>query len=199
MVKFMDSHDRDLHEVAPHEEPLNVDMVVGPGETSDNVRFGRMLAELREHAELTRMDAAAALGVSAEYLRLIELGRRTPALGQMRSFLDAYQADGAVGSLQPAGDRQDLIFLPPCSDEPVTVKFKSRIREAGRNAVSSAPEEASRQKNLDQESVTAHPSTSHAAALGVVVSLLARADETTLLRVRDMLQNEGAGDSDANA
>jgi hypothetical protein len=32
--------------------------------------------------------------LSAEYLRLIEVGKRTPALGQMRKFLDTYGADG---------------------------------------------------------------------------------------------------------
>src|SRR4051794_36452633 len=106
-----------------------VDMVVGPGE-SDNRRFGELLADLRRHAGLSRADAATKLGLSAEYLRLIEAGRRTPALGQMRAVLDAYGAEGAVEQVMPGGDRPDLVVFPPGRDEPEFVEFKSRIREA---------------------------------------------------------------------
>lgn len=187
----MDEIDQNLLERPPHEEPEYIDMVVGPDMSSDNLRFGRLLADLREHAGLSRADAAATLGMSAEYLRLIELGRRTPALGQMRSFLDAYHANGEVGRLQPGGDRPDLIFFPPLSDEPVSVDFKSRIREARRSAVSSPPGEADLQKDMDfLTPVYAGLSASHAADLGFVVSLLARADNNTIRKVRDMLQNE---------
>lgn len=192
----------------PHEDPPYFDievgeedsMKVGPGMSSDNRRFGGLLARLREHAGLSRADAAATLGVSAEYLRLIELGRRTPALGQMRSFIDAYHADGEVGRLQPGGDRPDLILLDPLDDEPVVVEFKSRIREAGRSTVSSSRSEADQQEDLDfLKKVHEGLSASRAANLGLVVSLLARADDSTIRKVRDWLHNEVGNGADTEA
>lgn len=196
----MDGIDQNLPERPPHEEPPPYDMVVGPGMSSGNRRFGGLLARVREHAGLSRADAAATLGVSAEYLRLIELGRRTPALGQMRSFLDAYHANGAVGLLQPGGERPDLILMDPFDDEPVLVEFKSRIREARRSRVNSSRGVADRQKDLDfLEPVHEDPSASRAADLGFVVSLLVRADDSTIRKVRDWLQNEVGNGADTEA
>lgn len=195
----MDGIDQNLLERPPHEEPP-YDMVVGPGMSSGNRRFGALLARVREHAGLSRADAAATLGVSAEYLRLIELGRRTPALGQMRSFLNAYHANGEVGLLQPGGDRPDLILMDPLDDEPVLVEFKSRIREARRSTVSSPRGVADQQKDLDfLKPDHAGPSASRAADLGFVVSLLARADDSTIRKVRDLLQNEVGNGADTEA
>lgn len=186
----MDVIDQDLLESPPH-EGSPYDMVVGPGMSSGNREFGALLARVREHAGLSRADAAASLGVSAEYLRLIELGRRTPALGQMRSFLDAYHANGAVGLLQPGGDRPDLILMDPRTNEPVLVEFTSRIREARRSTVSSPRGVADQQKDLEfLKPVNESLSANHAADLGFVVSLLARADASTIRKVRDWLQNE---------
>lgn len=198
----MDEFDRELPEGPPQEEQF-VDMVVGPGRSSDNRRFGGVLAALRERVGLSRADAAAALGVSAEYLRLIEHGRRTPALKQMRRFLDVYAAEGEVESLQPGGDRVDLIFFPPRSDEPVIVefrvKFESRIREPGRRAVSPARGVAARQEDPDLQRPAQGPSASHAADLGFVVSLLARADDSTIRKVRELLQDEVGHGPDTGA
>src|SRR3954453_16553966 len=89
-----------------------VTWVVGPGERH-NPRFGKLLEDLRWKAGLSRADAAAKLGLSSEYLRLIELGKRTPALGQMRNLLDAYGAEGEVERISPQGYRQDLAVLDP--------------------------------------------------------------------------------------
>lgn len=187
----MDEVDRKLSDKPPHEQPPFVDMVVGPKRTSDNRRFGELLADLRNRAGLSRADAAVALGVTAEYLRLIELGKRTPALGQMRSFLDAYRVKGEIGSIQPGGDRPDLIFFHPLSDNPVIVEFKSRIREAGRRTVGPASDLADRQKNPDEQRLALeHPSAERATELGLVVLLLARADDGTIRKVRDLLQDE---------
>lgn len=192
----MDALDRDAVEKPPHEP---VDMTVGPG-SSDNRRFGELLADLREHAGLTRADAAARLGVSAEYLRLIELGRRTPALGQMRNFLDAYHADGDVRRLQPGGDRPDLIVLHPLSDEPLRVEFKSRIRKARRRALGAPPSLTDWQEDPDfQEWVHEDPSAIRAAELGYVVSLLARADARTLRKVLELLQDKVGNVADIGA
>jgi transcriptional regulator with XRE-family HTH domain len=168
-----------------------VDLVVGPGE-SDNSRFGELLERLRRRAGLSRADAAAKLGFSSEYLRLIEVGRRTPAFGQMRNFLAAYGAVGDVGRVSPQGYRQDLLVFDPLhghEDDPVIVEFTSRIREARRRALGGPHDEEDSQQDLDQD-VRAYDgaSASRAAELGAVVSLLARADDSTLRKVRKLLE-----------
>jgi transcriptional regulator with XRE-family HTH domain len=131
----VDEDERHVERFELHRKAAEVDMVVGPGMESDNRRFGEFLEDVRKHAGLSRADAAAKLGFSAEYLRLIEAGKRTPALGQMRIFLDAYRADGAVEEVTPGGDRPDLVMVDPLNGETYVVEFKSRIREARRNGV----------------------------------------------------------------
>jgi transcriptional regulator with XRE-family HTH domain len=168
-----------------------VDLVVGPGE-SDNSRFGELLQRLRSKAGLSRADAAAKLGFSSEYLRLIEVGKRTPALGQMRNLLAAYGADGDVERVSPQGYRQDLLVFDPLrgdDGDPVTVEFKSRIREARRRALG-GPDKEDGQQDLDQQTrVYDSPSASRAAELGAVVSLLTRADDSTLHKIRELLED----------
>lgn len=184
----------------PSERPPFVDLVVGdgalevgPGFESDNQSFGRLLERLRKQAGLSRADAAARLGFSSEYLRLIELGKRTPALGQMRSFLDAYGADGEVETVMPGGDRPDFIVLDPLNGDPVIVEFKSRIREA-RRSTPRTPLSVGSTTDPDQEAwLASHPSPSRAAEIGVVVSLLAQADDSTIREIREIL--EQAADS----
>jgi transcriptional regulator with XRE-family HTH domain len=160
------------------------DFEVGPGEP-DNSRFGELLERLRWKAGLSRADAAAKLGLSSEYLRLIEIGKRTPALGQMRNLLDAYGADGEVERISPQGYRQDLVVLDPLNGEPVIVEFKSRIREARRRALGAPADE-----EKDREQATyERPTQSRAAEIGLVVSLLTRADYNTLRKVRKVLED----------
>jgi transcriptional regulator with XRE-family HTH domain len=157
-----------------------VDWVVGPGEP-DNSRFGELLEELRLKAGLSRADAAAELGLSSEYLRLIEVGKRTPALGQMRNLLETYGAEGEVEKISPQGYRQDLLVVDPVNGNPVIVEFKSRIREARRRALGGGDE--------DRLGATHEPpDESRAAEIGLVVSLLTRADNNTLRRIRKLLE-----------
>lgn len=164
---------------------------VGPGLDSDNRQFGELLTRLRRSADLSRADAATKLGFSAEYLRLIEVGKRTPALGQMRNLLDAYGAHGEVERVMPGGDRPDLLVIDPLNGEPVIVEFKSRIREARRSALDGPPDDVDRQKDLDQQRWDYdRPSANRAAELGVVVSLLTRADDRTLRKIREMIEDE---------
>lgn len=170
-----------------HDDPPYIDLVVGPNHEADNRVFGRMLAEFRQIAGLSRGEAAARLDVSAEYLRLIELGRRTPAMGQMQAFLDVYEINGELGKLQPGGDRPDLILFPPHADEPVTVYFASRIREARRRGFAISPEAEARRAALRQAEIDA-PSESRAIELGYIVSLLATAGSSTLGQVYDLLE-----------
>lgn len=192
----MDGAEQDLFEKPQHEEPELefVDLLVGPGRTADNRRFGGLLADIREHAGLTRAEVARALDLSTEYLRLIELGKRTPALGQMEGFLKAYRARGEVGSLQPGGARHDLMIFAPYSDAPTSVEFTSRIREARRSTVSSPRGVSDPRRGSDfHELLSDDSSVSHAADLGFVVFLLARADHSTIRKVRDLLQAEENG------
>ncbi|MEU6756389.1 helix-turn-helix transcriptional regulator [Streptomyces sp. NPDC046685] len=181
----MDDGDRQLEAHIGEPSPF-VDMVVGPGE-ADNSNFGGLLERLRWKAGLSRADAAAKLGFSSEYLRLIEVGKRTPALGQMRNLLSAYGAVGAVEEISPDGYRQDLLVFDPLygdDGDPVIVEFTSRIREARRSALGGLPDddEDSRQTAYER------PTASRAAELGMVVSLLARADDATLRKIRKLLE-----------
>ena len=167
-------------------EPPPLDrFVVGPGEPG-NSRFGELLERLRWKAGLSRAHAAAKLGLSSEYLRLIEVGKRTPALGQMRNLLDAYGADGDIQWISPEGHREDLVVLDPLDGDPVIVEFTSRIREARRRALGGPAEE-----NEDwQQPTYERPAESRAAEIGLVVSLLTRADDNTLRKVRALLEDE---------
>ena len=188
----MDDGDRQLeaHREASQAPPF-VDLTVGPGLESDNRQFGELLERLRWKAGLSRADAAAKLGFSSEYLRLIEVGKRTPALGQMQNFLGAYGADSEVERVMPGGDQPDLIVIDPLDDEPVIVEFKSRIREARRSALGGPPDEVDWQKDPDQlKWAYDRPSASRAAELGMMVSLLTQADDSTLRKIREMLEDE---------
>lgn len=168
------------------EDPEFVDLVVGRDREADNRRFGGLLESLRWRAHLSRADAAAKLGLSAEYLRLIEGGKRTPALGQMHNFLAVYGAEGEIQKAMPGGDRPDLIVLDPLKGEPVIVEFTSRIREARRTALGGPPDKD--ELPLDHH-LDAGGSTTRAIDLGTVVSLLVHADDATIRRVREMLDS----------
>ncbi len=172
------------------ERPPFVDLRVGPGLEPDNRRFGELLERLRKHAGLSRADAASSLGFSSEYLRLIEAGKRTPALGQMRSFLDTYGADGEVEGLMPGGDRPDLVVIDPYDLEPVIVEFKSRIREARRSEPGDRSSMFDKEWSFGDSEYDSGPSPDRAVELGLVVSLLARADIGTLRTVRELLEVE---------
>jgi transcriptional regulator with XRE-family HTH domain len=171
--------------------PVDLTLEVGPGMEIDNRQFGELLERIRWKAGLSRADAAAKLGLSSEYLRLIEVGKRTPALGQMQNFLATYGADAAVEQVMPGGERPDLLVLDPLNDEPVIVEFKSRIREARRSAPGGPPKEEDWPKDLDhQMRVQDSLSASRAKELGLVVSLLTRAGDSTLRKIRELLEDE---------
>ena len=70
--------------------------------------------------------------------------------------------------------------------EPVFVEFTSRIREARRRALGGPPDE-----DEDwQQAAYERPAESRAAEIGLVVSLLTRADNNTLRKVRALLEDE---------
>ena len=167
---------------APHDDRRT--LVVGPGE-SGNEEFGSLLRALREFVRLSRIEAAARLGVSLEYLRLIEAGRRIPALGQMPRFLSEYHALGGTHIPQHDGSVADLIlYLRP--EEPVFVEFRSRIREArGRPQTSNALPSLSAEHDADQRR------NEHNAQLGEVVSMLAVVGPETVRKVRELLVSDG--------
>src|SRR4051794_5986401 len=115
ILESVNERDRPTEDFICEPSPA-LDLVVGPGER-DNRRFGELLEDLRRKAGLSRVDAAAKLELSSEYLRLIEIGKRTPALGQMRHLLNAYGAEGEVEKISPQGYRQDLLVLDPLNGE----------------------------------------------------------------------------------
>ncbi|MFJ5545373.1 helix-turn-helix domain-containing protein [Micromonospora chalcea] len=188
----MDDGDRQLDAHLQAFERPPYDLTVGPGRESDNRQFGELLERLRWKAGISRADAAAKLGFSSEYLRLIEVGKRTPALGQVPKFLDAYGADGEIEGVQPGGERPDLIVIDPLNDEPVVVEFISRIREARRIALDGPPDEVDGQVDPGQPKRRPHdrPSAIRAVELGMVVSLLTQADDSTLRKIREILEGE---------
>jgi len=163
-----------------------IDWVVGPG-APDNRPFGELLEDIRVHNGRSRADVAAEVGLTAEYVRLIETGQRTPALGQMPALLQAYGADGAVEQEMPDGSKPDLVLLDAEGD-PHFIAFTSRIREARRRR--------QRERGLDPDEDPEDSwdgtmaAEAHAAELGLVVLLLSRAGPETLQRVRQLLEAE---------
>ena len=189
MLEGVNNRDRQMEDSIGEQSP-SVDLVVGPGEP-DNSRFGELLERLRRKAGLSRADAAAKLGLSSEYLRLIEVGKRTPALGQMRNLLGAYGAEGDVERISPEGYRQDLLVFDPLDGDdgdPVIIEFRitSRIREARRRALGGPADEDEDWQQATYE----RPAESRAAEIGLVVSLLTRADDNTLRKVRKLLEDK---------
>lgn len=104
----------------------------------------------------------------------------------MRKLLDAYGAEGEVERISPEGYRQDLAVIDPLDGEPVFVEFTSRIREARRRALGGPPDEDEDRQQAAYE----RPAESRAAEIGLVVSLLTRADDNTLRKVRTLLEDE---------
>lgn len=90
---------------------------VGPTKP-DNERFGTLLSRFRNESGFSRAEAAESLGVSSEYLRLIERGERTPAFGRMRHILGLYNVHFVMGA-------KTVVI-----DEELEVEFTSRILEA---------------------------------------------------------------------
>ena len=106
----------------------------------------------------------------------------------MRSFIEAYRADGAVGKLQPGGDTPDLIVLDPLNGEPVIVEFKSRIREARRISVRPRRSQAGRGGVNLPAQLGAGDAVDRAVELGIVVSLLTQADDSMVREIRKLLE-----------
>ena len=101
-----------------------IELTVGPDQ-KDNGEFGVLLRSLRDEADLSRAEAAMRIGLSVEYLRLMEKGLRAPAAGTMRLILSEYEVPCEVRSID---NKYVLIFRDH------KVHFTSRIQE-GRNHV----------------------------------------------------------------
>jgi transcriptional regulator with XRE-family HTH domain len=97
----------------------NISLTVGPNEI-DNLKFGGILHSFRMNSQLSKPKAAERIGVSPEYVRLMERGKRTPALGTLLKILDIY------GVLYERNGSHVVI------DGNVSVEFTSRIK-AGRH------------------------------------------------------------------
>jgi transcriptional regulator with XRE-family HTH domain len=93
-------------------------LTVGPNQI-DNRSFGGILAVFRIKNNLTKPKAAERIGVSSEYIRLVERGERTPALGTVLKILDIY---GVSYEQKP---KSQVII-----DGNISVTFTSRIKEA---------------------------------------------------------------------
>jgi transcriptional regulator with XRE-family HTH domain len=96
----------------------DISLTVGPNELG-NTRFGEIIYTFRLHSKLTKPKAAERIGVSTEYIRLIERGERTPALGTLLKILDIY---GVSYEQKP---KSQVVI-----DGNISVTFTSRIKGA---------------------------------------------------------------------
>jgi transcriptional regulator with XRE-family HTH domain len=92
-----------------------INLIIGPNEP-DNVKFGMILHTFRENIDIPRSRAAERIGVTSEYIRLMEKGERVPALGTAIKMLDIYEIPYEIHNSH-------------ISFENVSVKFISRIKE----------------------------------------------------------------------
>lgn len=139
-----------------------IEWFVGPGE-EDNVEFGDWLRDLRRTAGLSRAEAATRLDFSAEYIRLLERGRRTPAAENMGRICDAYEVIN-----QKLGPNVWLI-------DDKTIVFTSRI------LVTSRPNA----NGIDLSKIE-----NRLEILGWIADNLGSADELTLAKVKRLLERE---------
>lgn len=135
------------------------DLVVGPKEPG-NEEFGELLRTYRIQKGLTRKQAAERFGLTSEYLRLIERGKRTPAWGNMPLIFGVYDVPYVLV------DEEYVI------DE-VAIKFTSRIREARTKDEPKIPPDPNRARQIAQ-----------------IVELLVEADERTLRAVHSVLHSQ---------
>jgi transcriptional regulator with XRE-family HTH domain len=97
-----------------------IHLKVGPDE-KDNSDFGVLMRMIRDEADLSRTVAAMLVGISPEYLRLIENGERVPAAGTARIMLHEY---GVPYEITIEDGKHTIIFRDRF------VEFTSRIQEA---------------------------------------------------------------------
>lgn len=64
-------------------------LTVGPG-SDDNKEFGKWMLFFRNQKKMTRTKSGASIGVTSEYIRLMENGKRTPALYTAIKLLEVY-------------------------------------------------------------------------------------------------------------
>src|SRR5580765_3318790 len=95
----------------------DIALTVGPNENG-NIRFGEIIHSFRMNSQLSKSKAAERIGVSSEYIRLMERGERTPALGTLLKLLDIY-------GVSYERNKSQVIM-----DGNVSVEFTSRIKEA---------------------------------------------------------------------
>lgn len=84
-------------------------IVVGPREP-DNKKFGAILEELRVKARFSRIEAAEVIGVTSEFIRLIEKGERIPAMASVSPLLTAYKIEHDIGVRYVEFDRYSVEF-----------------------------------------------------------------------------------------
>lgn len=135
-----------------------VALTVGPGEP-DNEKFGSLLWEFRTKLSLSRVKVADHIGVSSEYVRMMEQGKRTPALWTAVKILEFYEVGYTVRVTH-----SQLFF------NNISVKFTSRIK----NARYSSP------STRDSISIRSQ-------LLGEIVEFLAVADDDILKKIHSKI------------
>lgn len=140
----------------PYDTPN--ELVVGPDEPG-NEAFGILMKQFRIQVGLTRKQAAERLGFTSEYLRVIEVGKRTPAFENMPLIFGVYDVPFVTD-----GKKQFII-------EDVAIEFNSRTRRYNTDKT----------PRVIQNSHRAHQ-------IGQIIELLVQADEHKLNVVHRLLR-----------
>lgn len=139
-----------------------IELTVGPDQ-EDNATFGLLLRSLRDEADLSRAEAAMRIGLSAEYIRLMEKGLRVPAAGTMRLILSEYEVPCEIRSI----DNQYVIMF-----RTYKIHFTSRIQESRR----------SRDSHLEKEILVNRDK-----MIGRIFRLMITTDDQTLEEIHELL------------
>jgi transcriptional regulator with XRE-family HTH domain len=91
-------------------------IIVGPDQ-KDNHVFSRLMTIYRNRHHFSRAKVAKDVGVSSEYVRLIEQGYRIPAMEMVAKFLEVYSVPYTIGESR-------LLF------DDYSVEFTSRIKSS---------------------------------------------------------------------
>ena len=119
---------------------------------------------LRDEVGFTRAQAASAIGISSEFIRVIERGERTPAAGTARIMLEEYGVE-----FNSYSENDHYIFVIRGHK----IEFLSRIQES-----------------RNDPAVTRRVTSKHDELLGEVVRHLASADEAVLHYILYVLRKE---------
>lgn len=97
-------------------------MMVGNGQP-DNEAFGQLMKKIRMEQGLSRKQVTEELEISGDYIRLIEMGLRTPSEEVMDDLMTVYGLTGYTDGEH----REKFHFDSPREKEPIVIIFMNRV------------------------------------------------------------------------